>query len=179
MTTPITKLDELADQQDSPHATVNEAFRQLEGRTVKVKSKTTTAEPGSPAEGDSYVIPASATGTNWSTYTQDDIAQYIGGAWQNVTPVEGWRVWVDDEDLVSKYNGTDWVGAITEDVNNNVTVGEASLATTATDGFLYIPSCAGTPTGTPTSKTGFAPLVIDSTNNKLYAYIGGAWRVMN
>lgn len=58
----------------------------------------------------------------------------------------------------------------------SVIVGNAALATTATDGFLYIPTCAGTPTGAPTAVTGRAPLVIDSTNNKLYFYSGGAWR---
>ena len=52
----------------------------------------------------------------------------------------------------------------------------AALATTATDGFLYIPTCAGTPTGTPTAITGMAPIVVNTTNNKLYFYSGGAWR---
>lgn len=55
-------------------------------------------------------------------------------------------------------------------------VGTAVLATTATDGFLYVPTCAGTPTGTPTTQTGTAPIVVDTTNNKLYFYSGGAWR---
>lgn len=62
------------------------------------------------------------------------------------------------------------------DSSGNVRVGTAALATTATNGFLYIPTCAGTPTGTPTAITGLAPLVINSTNNKLYFYSGGAWR---
>jgi hypothetical protein len=55
-------------------------------------------------------------------------------------------------------------------------VGTAALATNATDGFLYVPTCAGTPTGTPTTQTGTAPIVIDTTNNKLYFYSGGQWR---
>lgn len=55
-------------------------------------------------------------------------------------------------------------------------VGAAALATTATDGFLYVPTCAGTPTGTPTVFTGTAPIVVDSTNHKLYFYSGGTWR---
>ena len=55
-------------------------------------------------------------------------------------------------------------------------VGIAAIATNATDGFLYVPTCAGTPTGTPTTQTGTAPIVIDTTNNKLYFYSGGAWR---
>ena len=65
------------------------------------------------------------------------------------------------------------------DAAGNVLIGTPSLATTAVEGFPYIPTCAGVPTGTPTGKTGFAPMVVDSTNNKLYVYIGGAWRIMN
>jgi hypothetical protein len=53
---------------------------------------------------------------------------------------------------------------------------QAALATTATDGFLYVPTCAGTPTGAPTAITGMAPIVVNTTNNKLYFYSGGAWR---
>lgn len=52
----------------------------------------------------------------------------------------------------------------------------SALATNATDGFTYLPTCAGTPTGTPTAVTGAAPAVIDETNHKLYFYTGGAWR---
>jgi len=55
-------------------------------------------------------------------------------------------------------------------------IGKAALATTATSGFLYVPTCAGTPTGVPTAYTGTAPIVVDTTNNKLYFYSGGAWR---
>ena len=59
---------------------------------------------------------------------------------------------------------------------NIVAGASAALATTATDGFLYVPTCAGTPTGTPTAITGMAPIVVDTTNNKLYFYSGGTWR---
>jgi len=61
------------------------------------------------------------------------------------------------------------------DSAGNVTIGTAALSTSATDGFLYIPTCAGAPSGTPTSKTGRGPLIYDSTNNKLYFY-NGAWK---
>lgn len=59
--------------------------------------------------------------------------------------------------------------------NSNVVIGSAALATNATDGFLYIPTCPGAPTGTPTSHAGRAPLVYDSTNNDFYVYNGG-WK---
>ena len=58
----------------------------------------------------------------------------------------------------------------------SVICNSAAIATTATDGFLYVPTCAGAPTGVPTTQTGRIPLVVDSTNNKLYFYSGGAWR---
>lgn len=61
------------------------------------------------------------------------------------------------------------------DANGNVSIGNAAIATNATNGFLYIPTCAGAPSGTPTSKTGRVPMVYDSTNNNLYIYSGG-WK---
>jgi hypothetical protein len=59
---------------------------------------------------------------------------------------------------------------------NVVAGGSVALATTATNGFLYVPTCAGVPTGVPTAITGMAPIVVNTTNNKLYFYSGGAWR---
>lgn len=58
----------------------------------------------------------------------------------------------------------------------SVVIGNQALATTATDGFLYIPTCAGTPTGVPTSFSGRVPIVYDTTNNKIAVYSGGAWK---
>ena len=62
------------------------------------------------------------------------------------------------------------------DSGGNVVIGTAALATNATNGFVYVPGCAGTPTGVPTAFTGRVPIVVDTTNNKLYFYSGGAWR---
>ena len=62
---------------------------------------------------------------------------------------------------------------------NTVVGNQAALATTATDGFLYVPSCAGVPTGVPTAYTGKIAIVADSTNNRLYIYSGGAWVALN
>ena len=58
----------------------------------------------------------------------------------------------------------------------NVVVGTAAaVGTSAVNGFLYIPTCAGTPSGTPSAYTGKSPLIIDSTNHILY-YNDGTWR---
>lgn len=60
--------------------------------------------------------------------------------------------------------------------SGSFSIGTGAVATTATNGFLYVTACAGTPTGVPTAITGRVPIVVDSTNNKLYFYSGGAWR---
>jgi hypothetical protein len=55
----------------------------------------------------------------------------------------------------------------------------SSLATNAIVGFPAIPTCAGTPTGSPTIPTGKALLVEDSTNHKLYINDGSGWVALN
>lgn len=65
----------------------------------------------------------------------------------------------------------------TIDASGNVVVGNAALATTATAGFLWAPSCAGTPTGAPTAPYSNAgAIVIDTTNNRLYVLVGSTWK---
>lgn len=55
-------------------------------------------------------------------------------------------------------------------------IGDGALATTATTGFAFLPTCAGPPTGVPLAKPGFAPAVVDTTNHKLWIYVGGSWK---
>ena len=61
------------------------------------------------------------------------------------------------------------------DANSNLVLGAAAISTSATNGFFYTTSCAGTPTGVPTAYTGRVPMVYDTTNNKFYIYNGG-WK---
>lgn len=52
----------------------------------------------------------------------------------------------------------------------------ATISTSATTGFTYLASCAGTPTGVPANTpTGAIPVVYDTSANKLWAY-NGSWR---
>lgn len=85
-----------------------------------------------------------------------------------------------DLDVMTKPSGLAMRTAFRVTANGSTILGAlAALATTATDGFAYIPSCAGVPTGVPTTQTGKVPMVIDSTNNKAYIYSGGAWVALN
>lgn len=57
----------------------------------------------------------------------------------------------------------------------SVVIGSAAISTSATDGFLYIPTSAGTPTGTPTTFTGRVAIVYDTTNHQFWIYDSG-WK---
>lgn len=59
--------------------------------------------------------------------------------------------------------------------NGNTVIGGGALTTNQANGYFYIPTCPGIPTGTPTSYTGRVPMIYDSTNNKFYIY-NGAWK---
>lgn len=67
-------------------------------------------------------------------------------------------------------------------ISGNVIVGAGtSLGTTATSGFLFVPSCSGAPTGVPIGisvdpYTGVIPMVVDTTNLRIYVRIGSTWR---
>ena len=52
----------------------------------------------------------------------------------------------------------------------------SALSTSAADGFVYVPTCAGTPTGTPTTQNSMVPIVFDTTNAQFWIYTGGAWK---
>ena len=70
-------------------------------------------------------------------------------------------------------DGTD--AKLTVNKFGSVICNSAALATNATDGFLYIPTTTGTPSGTPRAYTGRVAMHYDTANNKLWIY-NGAWR---
>lgn len=104
-----------------------------------------------------------STGTNTSTVRSYDRTAAIHR--NLITYALNHSFYIDDANEVLKVTSS-----------KSVVVNNAAVATNATDGFLYVPGCAGTPTGVPTAFTGRVPIVVDTTNNKLYFYSGGAWR---
>lgn len=57
-------------------------------------------------------------------------------------------------------------------IDGRLVIGTGALATTATDGFLHVPTCAGPPTGVPIFG---AAVVYDTTSNKMWVY-NGTWK---
>lgn len=114
MTTPLHALAEIAGPGTAgKEEIVNEGTRNLEqgANWFLFKSRTTTAQPGSPADGDCYIVPASATGTDWAG--QDgNVAKRIGTAWVFLAPKEGMAGYVADANEPVAYNGSAWVALV-------------------------------------------------------------------
>ena len=68
-------------------------------------------------------------------------------------------------------------GGLEAEGNFRFSHGTSALATAATEGFFFMNTCAGTPTGVPASiPSGQVPRIFDTTNLKEYIYTGGAWK---
>ncbi len=102
-------LPYLAAGQAQKHVTVNETIRKLDALVqLSVVSATTGAEPGSPNDGEVYILPSGKTGDAWGAMTNLALAYYRDGAWQEITPREGWLAYVKDVDQVLFYTGAAW-----------------------------------------------------------------------
>jgi len=75
-----------------------------------VISKTNTP-PGSVVEASLYLVGASATGA-WSTFTEDNIAAGIDGAWLEIAPFDGLSITREDlNNSKHSYDGSNWIEA--------------------------------------------------------------------
>lgn len=74
-----------------------------------VLNATTTSPPGSPAEGDRYIVASGATGA-WVGY-DNAIAIWQASAWVFHTPKAGWRVYDQATGVHLHYTGSAWTDA--------------------------------------------------------------------
>jgi hypothetical protein len=107
-TTPRLALPELSASQAQKHVTVNEALIKLDCLVdLYFLSRTLTAPPSSPSDGDAYLVASSATGS-WSGY-DGKIAYRIDAAWRFYTPVRGMRAYNAADGKFYVYTGSAWV----------------------------------------------------------------------
>lgn len=176
--------------QAQKHVTHNAGLQILD-RLVQlmVLDKDLATPPGSPADGDRYIVGGSATGA-WSG--QDGrVATYQDGAWTFSIPRAGWLAWVNDETLLYVHTGSAWVeyGLLTPNggswkrryIEQSTTLSGASTnaATQIPIGTVYAVSCrvttaitgsggatdfsVGDP-GTPNRFGGSLPFTLGTTN---------------
>ena len=106
-TLPDLTLPYIVAAQAQKHVTHNEAVRALDALVqLMVLDKDLASPPGSPADGNRYIVAASPTGA-WAGQA-GKIAAWQDGAWAFLTPREGWLAWVADEDKVYAHSGTAW-----------------------------------------------------------------------
>jgi len=107
MTTPNLALPYLAAAQAQKHVTVNETLDALDALVqLSVISAGLTAPPGSPAEGDRYIVASGASGawTGWDAC----VAQFSGGAWHRLIQQAGWLAWDQAAGAVLVWTGSAW-----------------------------------------------------------------------
>src|ERR1700761_4296774 len=107
-TTPRAGAPLLAAAQAQKHVTHNEALYQFDAfLCARFLDRDLTAPPGSPNDGDTYLVHTAATGA-W--LGQDNkIAYCAGGAWRFYAPFAGLVAFVADESKLLVYTGSAWV----------------------------------------------------------------------
>ena len=126
-----------------------------------VIDKDLAAQPVAPLEGDRYILPAGATGTDWLTH-DTEVAVFIETVWEFHVPQLGWTAFVQDELNVYFWNGTAWTildtqanisdavtalagsGTLTMDLSSGVRNYSTVLTGAATLAFSNIPAAVQT-----------------------------------
>jgi hypothetical protein len=116
--------------QAQKHVTHNEALRLLDGLVqLSVLDRDLTAPPGSPADGDRYIVDSGATG-DWAGWDQN-VALFTDGAWLRLPPRTGWRAWIEDEGILLVYDSSDWIGTTPASLQNLALLGVGTIADAA------------------------------------------------
>lgn len=67
--------------------------------------------PPLPNEDDKYIVKEGSTG-DWFGF-DNHIAIFEGGIWKFIDPEDGYKIWVDDEELTYTFNDGEWLSPIT------------------------------------------------------------------
>ena len=130
--------------QAQKHVTVNEALVRLDALSqLTLVSRSYALPPASPAEGEVFAVPPTASGA-WAGEA-GKLAIFINGGWDFVTPRLGWRAWVADEGGPVRFDGQEWIG------------GMGSLSTNAAAMSFHVLEIDHTVGTGPTSET--APVI--------------------
>jgi len=99
-------ITELTSSQASKYATVNNMTKYLTALATGARSRATAVPSG--IENAMWIAAAGSITGAWSTFTLNDLVFYLGAAWYKLSPIEGLRVHVWDEDAFYRYNGSAW-----------------------------------------------------------------------
>lgn len=89
MSEPILPLPTWPEGIDQPDLVFNDLSNRLEILNGLVISDSVSAQPGSPADGDIYILGDAPSGAQWSSFDEYDLAIYRDGTWYAFAPSEG------------------------------------------------------------------------------------------
>jgi hypothetical protein len=124
-------LPYIAPQQQQKQVTYNAAMALLDQLVQPaVTSRTTSVPPGSPAEGDTYIVGPGASGA-WSG-KDGRFAACLDGGWSFTAPGEGWLAYVLDTAELAVFAGGVWTGFVTNGGSGLAKLGINATADLAT-----------------------------------------------
>ena len=104
-------LPYIAPLQAQKQVAYNEAMAALDQLVQPaVISRTITAPPGSPDEGDTYIVAPSATGA-WAG-KDGKFACWLDGAWSYRTPADGWLAYIVDAGVLAVHQAGAWTDLV-------------------------------------------------------------------
>jgi hypothetical protein len=154
MASPRLGYTELSSGQAIPETTVNEMGRYVEQGANRFifKDRDLSTPPGSPADGDCYLVKATGTGA-WSG-KDGKIAFYENTAWAFITAKEGMGAYINDEDIQVEFDGSTWNSTKTP-------AATASQTWTGTSAVVFVTPSSIFSAATPTALVSSATITPD------------------
>ncbi|HST91321.1 MAG TPA: DUF2793 domain-containing protein [Brevundimonas sp.] len=125
------QLPYLAAGQMQKHVTLNEALTRLDALVqTSVVSRTVATQPGSPVDGDLWILPGGATGSAWGGRPAGTLIRAEAGGWTEIDTTDGLVVLVRDasELLVRQAGGWAPLGERLGSLQNIERLGIAAAA---------------------------------------------------
>jgi hypothetical protein len=139
-TSPKFEFTRLVEGSAGAEVLVNDAQNKIDAVSgMSVISRDVATPPGSPVEGDAYIVAASPTGA-WTGLAGKIVIYYSG--WITLTPWRGMVVHINSEDVVAFYTGSKWAGLRGSGFMYNMHAG------TAVGQRWHVPQNGGTALGT-------------------------------
>lgn len=161
----------LEQAQAQKEITINEALARVDALLNSgVVDRDLATPPGSPLEGDVYIVAPGATG-DWAGKTGH--VAYYDQIWRFIVPNEGLLLWVNDENVHVVYDGVAWQTVITGSGGGGGG-GSAGPQPLVCEGRLTL--TAGQPVGTADISAATSVYYTPHVGNRIALYDGSAWQ---